>query len=161
MALTKLNLAQGVTGTLPTSNNSAKILQVVTANITGTTTTTSSTFAATSVTATITPTSSSSKILVMMNGGGTGFAFGSGIMNGYTKIYRGTTALESSTKGSGVFILTTGQYINLSASIEDSPNTTSATTYTLYASRNSGDGTFSINRDGNGHMNVILMEIGA
>ena len=96
----------------------------------------------------------------MMSGGMNGFAGGSGGQVGYTKIYRGSTALEASTKGSGVFYFTEPNvYVNLSVSIEDSPSTTSATTYTLYAKRASGDGTFSINRDANCHMHVILMEI--
>ena len=87
-------------------------------------------------------------------------ASGTGLQKSYTKIYRGTTALESTTKGSGVFYFDSPDvYCNLSVSIEDSPSTTSATTYTLYAKRASGNGTFSINRDGNNHMHVILMEI--
>jgi hypothetical protein len=153
-------LQNQLSGMTDASLPSGKILQTVTANILGTTTTTSSSFGSTVVTATITPSSTSSKILIMMNGGMNGFAGGSGGQVGYTKIYRGTTALEASTKGSGVFYFDAPDvYVNLSVSIEDSPSTTSATTYTLYAKRASGNGTFSINRDGNCHMHVILMEI--
>ncbi len=153
-----LDLKSQGTVTMPTGS----VLQTVTANILSTTTTTSSSFVSTVVAATITPSSTSSKILIMMNGGMNGFAGGSGGQVGYTKIYRGTTALEASTKGSGVFYFDAPDvYVNLSVSIEDSPNTTSATTYTLYAKRASGNGTFSINRDGNNHMNVILMEVSA
>ena len=153
-------LQNQLSGMTDASLPSGKILQTVTANILSTTTTTSSSFGATVVAATITPSSTSSKILIMMNGGMNGFAGGSGGQVGYTKIYRGTTALEASTKGSGVFYFDAPDvYVNLSVSIEDSPNTTSATTYTLYAKRASGNGSFSINRDGNNHMHVVLMEI--
>ena len=90
-----LDLKSQGTVTMPTGS----VLQTVTANILGTTTTNISSFVSTVVAATITPSSTSSKILVMMNGGMNGFAGGSGGQVGYTKIYRGTTALESTTKG--------------------------------------------------------------
>ena len=161
MASSKLTGAlPAISGASLTGILTGKVLQVVTANILGTTNTTSSTFVSTVVTASITPTATSSKILIMMNGGMNGFAGGSGGQVGYTKIYRGSTALEASTKGGAVFYFDAPDvYVNLSISIEDSPSTTSATTYTLYAKRAAGNGTFSINRDANCHMNVILMEI--
>jgi hypothetical protein len=184
MALTRLglnqavNLTSNVTGALPVANGGTnltsgfingttavgKVLQVVSANITSTSTTTSSSFGASNVTATITPTSSSSKILIMMAGGMNGFAGGTQDLQhvGYCKIYRGTSEIENSTRGSGTFwTQESNVYRQLSVSIEDSPSTTSATTYTLYFKRYEGDATFSLNRDGNGHMNVILMEIAA
>ncbi len=73
MALTKINLASGVTGTLPTSNYTAKIGQVVQSGTNFNVQSTSTSyvdFESSSGTAwetSITPTSSSSKILVIAN----------------------------------------------------------------------------------------------
>ena len=71
MAQTFLNLAQGVTGTLPNANFSGgKVLQVVSTNYVTTATTNSSTYSDTGLTLNITPSATSSKILVFpsMNG---------------------------------------------------------------------------------------------
>ena len=41
----------------------------------------------------------------------------------------------------------------------DDPDTTSEITYNFYIMRQSGNGSFSINRDGNGRMNITAFEI--
>jgi len=69
MAQTFLNLAQGVTGTLPNANFSGgKIGQLVTANIGGSDVTTTSTSYSDLVTINITPSATSSSIYVIVSG---------------------------------------------------------------------------------------------
>ena len=66
MAQTFLNLAQGVTGTLPNANFSGgKVLQLVTGE-TATTVTHSTSYADTGLSASITPSATSSKILILV-----------------------------------------------------------------------------------------------
>ena len=104
------------------------VLQVVNASYSTDTVSTSSTFAATGLTATITPSSTSSKILVAVSQGG---------------VYKDTNA----TQGVGIKLISTGSLSvvlstraagdvsgiqsvgNVSGSVLDSPNTTSAVTY--------------------------------
>jgi len=69
MAQTFLKLDTGVTGTLPSSNNSAKILQVAQNSLTSEISTSSASFVTSGLTTTLTPSSTSHKIMIFLNGG--------------------------------------------------------------------------------------------
>jgi len=169
MAITRLgpnqllNLANNVTGTLPTGNGgtgatsfaAGKVLQVVSANLTSENSTTSTSFVATSLAATITPSATSSKVLITLGGP---------IYNNTAdKYYYGAIYRASSNVSNGPMCIArnNGSSIgtNLSASYLDSPSTTSATTYTYYHKVDSGaSGYVAINDWGS---TITLLEIGA
>ena len=68
MAQTFLNLAQGVTGTLPNANFSGgKVLQAVSSTLSSSTDTSSTSYADTGLSVAITPSATSSKILVFVS----------------------------------------------------------------------------------------------
>ena len=110
------------------------VLQVVQSTNTATSNISSSSLVTTSLTGTITPTASSSKILVILNG-----VFGSSALTnfGYGNLYRTIGSGSPASIGNGFFL---GSYISASRSISefsyqflDTPSTTSALIYTLYA----------------------------
>ena len=132
MAQTFLNLAQGVTGTLPNANFSGgKVLQVVTATQDSNATTTSGSFATHSSfpTVSITPSSSSNKVYVHVS---SSFETASGTTSYFTIYRNDTTNLGTSSDG-----LTKtqvgGQALPSSMAILDSPSSTSAVEYQVYA----------------------------
>ena len=151
-----INSSAAIAGTklvMPTGS----VLQVVTATNTNTANsgfllaTNSTSYSAAALAATITPSSSSSKIMVFIStahyrGGATSFT-----------IYRGSTNLGGSTYG--MLRLTGAQayWMPVGLTHLDSPSTTSAVTYTLYARAESG--TFYIGGDGDMKSNITLMEI--
>jgi hypothetical protein len=114
-----------------TATGFGKVLQVVTATVfTTEVTTTSTSYVTTGVNATITPSSASNKILILVNGTGENT---SSSYNSVHTLFRGATDLD--TKGSGLIQMYNSAGItraSLAISILDSPNTTSATTYTVY-----------------------------
>ena len=118
----------GATGIDNIQAATGAVLQVVNASYSVETASTSSTFAATGLTATITPSSTSSKILVAVSQGGvykdTNAAFGVGIK----LISTGSLSVVLSVRAAGDVsgIQSVG---NVSGSVLDSPNTTSAVTY--------------------------------
>ena len=150
------------TGAVPTANDvginvTGNVLQVVTHKNSSANSTTSSTFVATNSAVTITPTSTNSKIFIQTNAPLYG---NDNNVHTYTTIYRGSTNLNGSSElqlfatGSDSM----GRWTNGSMQFLDSPNTTSATTYTVYF-RNSIAGTSHY--DANGGMAIITaMEIG-
>ena len=166
MALIKLNLAQGVTGTLPTSNyvDSGKIGQVVQSLNSTVQSLTSNTLTQVSPTASITPTATSSKVLAIFNCpllmANTATSYGE------ARMYRDTTELRlfhdmmAYTESIGGNIKSATQICHFD--YLDSPNTTSSITYsmkfaehgssTLYINNSSGSG-------GNGTSSMTLMEI--
>ena len=127
---------------------------------------TASSYAATSITKTITPTSSSSKILVncTVTAGNSGSNAGENAFALYRSI-GGATASSIETFERAVFSYDPGgSSIHVDSSIAlsflDSPSTTSAITYTLYARTNTG--TLRINDhqvSGGGQSTITLMEI--
>jgi len=139
-------------------NAKGMIIQVVSHRNSGVNSTTSSTFVATDSAVTITPTSTNSKILIQTNAPLYG---NNNNTHTYTTIYRdnvnlagGTTELQLFATGSDAM----GRWSNGSMQFLDSPNTTSAVTYTVYF-RNSTSGTSHY--DANGGMAIITaMEIG-
>ena len=111
------------------------VLQVVSANITSEVGTTSTSWVASPMAATITPSSTSSKIYISYNG----FAYHYINEQAASTIYRGSTELSGKDGGfmrswksnSRGFFPHIANYL-------DSPNTTSATTYTVYVKKQSG-----------------------
>jgi len=121
--------------------------------------TTSTSFVNTSLTATITPTSSSSKILVIVNAAmyanGVGTHAIAGVFRGDvsgTDLGNGLYGIGSAYTGSG------GAAIKayVCCSILDSPNTTSATTYTV-AIKKSG-GSYASNISVNSERSTIVLQ---
>ena len=121
--------------------------------------TSSTSFVATNITGTITPTSTSSKVLIMMSTSGNNNQTNNTGMP--ITIYRnGSTDLSGAGDGF-TMVETRGARSHMPVSIQvlDSPATTSATTYTMYARSNSGSAVELPYSDGNETAVVILQEI--
>ena len=144
-------------GTLLTAEG-GKVLQVVTGTTSTAISTTSTSYITTGLTATITPSRASSKILILtsMNTEKTTDNIFSGIVSA---VFRGT--VSGTVLQEGVFYapgnVPTGQ---TSLLVLDSPNTTSAQTYTVGFKTNSGLTTVTAARGGN-LATITLMEISA
>ena len=155
----KTDKIEGVTASGTVQMPAGHVVQVVS----GTTNTerqiTSTSFVTTSLTATITPKFSTSKILVMVNIGL--YHASGGIQNaaGELAIYRGSSAISTKAHrlydyGSSGLLLNTPE--NLMTI--DSPSTTSATVYTVFAKVASGGPTIYIDVDGKDSI-IVLQEI--
>ena len=141
-------------GTLPGTRLPANsVLQVVTATYSTSTSTNSGTHADTGLTATITPTSASSKILVLTS---CRIFAQSGTPAG-VRLLRGATILQERQRH-GLTDAATGGGDGLSTAYLDSPATTSATTYKVTFSRQSGSGSIYAQLD-NDMSTMTLMEI--
>ena len=178
MAQTFLNLAQGVTGTLPNANFSGgKVGQVLSTKITGFPSTNAQPWVDISgFSVSITPTSTSSKVYVTAN-----LFYGNTVQtsNNYFKLLRDSTdinicdAIDSNRRaGGGLRLNQGGQDVYtiypIVMSVLDSPSTTSATTYKVQWGHNAGTG--YLNRPGtqpgtgdlssnNGVSTLTVMEI--
>jgi hypothetical protein len=147
MALSKIDAANFLDGTLPDTNiNNAsldnvtglpagvggKVLQVVTATDSSERATTSTSFvtASNTLTINITPSSTSNKIFLNATG-----AFGGSVGFMYTTIFRGATDLGYSSEGITQYNNSDGRIIPFAMSILDSPNSTSEQTYQVYFRR--------------------------
>ena len=142
-------------------NAPGHVIQTVYGSITAVETTSSTTFVNTSLAATITPTSSSSKILVTVNAAmyatGLGTHAVAGIFRGDvsgTDLGNGTYSIGSAYNGSGG----AANKAYVCCSILDSPNTTSATTYTVGMRKNGGsyEAKISVNSE---RSTIVLQEI--
>jgi hypothetical protein len=139
-------------------NAKGMVIQVVSHKNSAFNGTASSTFVATDSAVTITPTSTNSKILIQANAPLYGNNNNTHV---YTTIYRdninlagGTSELQLFATGSDAM----GRWCNGSMQFLDSPNTTSAVTYTVYF-KNAVSGTSYY--DGSGGRSIITaMEIG-
>ena len=123
--------ATQLTGTIAAARLPAgSVLQVVNATYATVTSTTTNTFIDTGLTATITPTSNTSKILVLIthNGNITNNTVSNGLQ---FKIYRGATDLGTFENAAPFAASAVGQFVGgaVAMSYQDSPATTSATTY--------------------------------
>ena len=143
--------------TMPTGS----VLQVIHANKSGFVGTASDTMVDTGITANITPSSTSSKILVTVHASGpyknaTGIE---GAMN--MDIVRGSTTIHNfaiSNLYTGTAMQNNGT--PMSATMLDSPSTTSATTYKVQFKRSSATGGPSVGINASGETSTItLMEI--
>jgi hypothetical protein len=154
MAQTFLNLAQGVTGTLPNANFSGgKVLQVQSSIRSTETVTTNGSYVDTGLQVNITPSSTSSKILVMI---GHGMNYTSSGTEVKFRLKRDSTQLTeyvvnldgtASTGGSSIMYL-------------DTPNTTSQVTYYDQFHRSNGSGNVYLCVN-NSSASITAMEIGA
>ena len=151
---TTISVASGKVLTAP-----GHVIQTIYSSITSPETTTSTSYVNTSLAATITPTSSSSKILVMVNAAmyanGVGTHAIASIFRGDvsgTDLGNGTYGIGSAYTGSG------GAAVKayVCCAILDSPNTTSATTYTV-AIKKSG-GTYSSILSVNSERSTIALQ---
>ena len=130
------------------------VLQVVTATYATTTSTTSGTHADTGLTATITPTSASSKILVLTSCR----IFAQPGTPAGVRLLRGATVLQERARHGLTDAAGSGGGDGLSTAYLDSPATTSATTYKVTFSRQSGSGAIYAQLD-NDMSTMTLMEI--
>ena len=178
MALTRVKSA-GATGgylsSVATSNLPAgTVVQTVFGTHETQVSNTTGTFADTGLTATITPTSSSNKILITVMQNGV-YKDGSAAAGCQIQLLRGSTAISQLSKraggDNGTGTAATMSIGTVGASILDSPNTTSATTYKLQGRTYSGDSrSFCINKTLNdtsvnyhhrGESRIIAMEVAA
>jgi hypothetical protein len=139
-------------------------VQVVSSTLTTSFSTSSTTPVATGLTATITPTNSANKILVILNAG----VLGSSASANFLTLNRAGTNIAVSTGytnniTSGVSVNGGGgAFYQGGLNFLDSPATTSATTYSLYMSVDSGTGTLNKRQADNfvgGVSTITLMEI--
>jgi hypothetical protein len=140
------------------------VIQVVQATSTATFSTNSSTPVASGVIATITPQSTTSKILVIASGGSTN---NSGSTNGAAMIYRqiagGGYSNWTSSIATSFNYVSSGEGWGLSWQYLDSPATTSAINYQIYAA--CGTGSFALNNPPynpsgtTGMLQITLLEI--
>ena len=140
---TTINVASGskISGAAGSIVAPGQVIQTIYGSIISPETTSSTSYVNTSLAATITPTSSSSKILVTMNAAMYANGLGThaiasvfrGDVSG-TDLGNGTYGIGSSYDGSGG--AATKAYV--CCSILDSPNTTSATTYTVGIKKSGG-----------------------
>ena len=154
-----MTLPDTADGTILTTTNpkSGNSLNVVKGETSSRVSTTSSSFVVTNLTATITPTSSSNKVHIAVSGD---YYIPSGV-EGAIALYRGSSNLGSSDFGF-LFVQSAGGELAAPFSIDflDSPNTTSATTYTVYIKRSSGSNSIFLPRnDGHNPSVMILTEI--
>jgi len=182
MALSKIDAANFLTGTIPSGNISTaslaaaatgKVLQVVqTFKSDAFSSTSDGFFDITGLSVAITPSSSSNKVLVISD-----VAIGSSDLYAYNhgfKVLRGSTSIGISTvsgtvnySGGTNMYLSAGQYPHIFGTAKfflDSPSTTSATTYKIQGTKTNSGGTFYVNRRGvdtniGGASSITVMEV--
>lgn len=159
-------VASAITGTLAGARLPAgSVLQVVSSQVTPTSTisTTSTSFVTTGVSISITPSATSSKIIILLTGGGhyvpesTQFC--------YVTVFRGaSTNIGNATKGLQNYYATGGTHFEIRShalSVVDSPNTTSATTYTFFFRKDGGPEAYQFIAADRSDLTIIAMEIAA
>jgi hypothetical protein len=150
--MTRTNFVSGIGAT------AGQVIQVVTATDSTERNSTSTSFvtASNTLSVTITPSSASNKILLFFNGF-CGMGAGNAT-DAYATIFRGATDLgAASNKGLASMNDAAGVYAPMSIHFLDSPSTTSATTYQVYARQSSG-GNFKFNL-GNCKSSITALEI--
>jgi hypothetical protein len=130
------------------------VLQVVSSTYAVQNTTTSTGYVSSGAAATITPRSTSSRILILSSGA---LELSGNPQSAKLTIYRGGTDLTNSTM---TFYQQSGGPLWHSPMVNfvDSPNTTSATTYTLFFRVNSGSGSISM-QPSSTPTNIALIEV--
>tara|TARA_B100001175_G_scaffold164843_1_gene139776 strand:+ start:965 stop:1474 length:510 start_codon:yes stop_codon:yes gene_type:complete len=167
MSILKVQQLQHTNGTVGLDINTSgsvhipgHVIQVVQNNMTGNhrVVISNSSFTTTSVTGTITPEFSTSKILVMVTTtGNTNQTNGTGI---HATLYRGSTDLSATSTG---FTTVEGRTVErvmapLVITFLDSPATTSAVTYTLYA-KSTTSSSIEVPAHTSATSTVVMMEI--
>lgn len=165
-----------VSGGVPvwaTPAGGGKILQVVQGTTTTETTIASTTMTDTTITATITPTSATSTIIIMLSysagmyeGAGASFSVGGRIMRGATQVFDRQApgvGYVDHTPSNPSYKIYGGVGISGAMVYQDSPATTSATTYKLQSNISAtGSGGRGVTYQGNGSVgSIILMEVSA
>ena len=145
-------LQNQLSGLASASMPTGSVLQVVYGSNATVTNSTSSSYVSTGITATITPTSTSSKIFVLTKM----TARGTASTDVNTKIYKGSSSITS--KASTKYNSQASEPSDMVNTHLDSPNTTSATTYTLYAQSSVNGQTITM-KDGASEGTITLMEI--
>lgn len=169
MSLVKLNIARGVTGTLPNANFSGgKILQVLNFETNSTTTTTNGSLQDTALTLNITPSSTSSKIFIQIqpqllasstgsNEAGLGFGISREIDSS-----NNTTIFETKYNYDGLFTAS-GQSADVIRAYPyvadlDAPNTTGVCSYKFRIKAYSST---AVLNESSGKSRMYLFEVGA
>ena len=162
-------------GGLPSGANGG-IIQIVQTVQTGTSSSSADSFTNIGPTVSITPTSSTSKILVNVSLGS--FANGTGLKRAFMNIVRDSTNVIVGDADTGHEVTAcvntrasgyaSGTQIPLSFMVLDSPNTTSAVTYKVQASRGSDSGDVYLNYPesndsygANTASTIVVMEVSA
>jgi hypothetical protein len=174
MALSKIDAANFLTGTIPDTNiNNAsldnvtglpagvggKVLQVVSAHTATIVSSTSNTYVDSGLTASITPSSSSNKVIVVVN---QSFAKLDADTWGNVKVLRGSTDIGGDTPARG--LLYTGGTDQIyggmcfNYNFQDSPSSTSSVTYKTQFNNNEGTGSFRAQPDSS-QSYMLLMEV--
>ena len=168
---TSVNLTSNVTGTLPTGNGGTgatsftkgKVLQAVQASTATQANSNTTTYADTNLTASITPSSSSNKVLVLIQQGGV--AKSNADNHVQIKVLRGSTEIGGTIPGRSLAYTGNSDYnyigTGFSASILDSPSTTSATTYKTQFARNGSGGGFARVQTDSAISYITLLEVEA
>tara|TARA_R100000742_G_C4229860_1_gene51681 strand:- start:215 stop:694 length:480 start_codon:yes stop_codon:yes gene_type:complete len=157
MSLVKLNIARGVTGTLPSANFSGgKVSQVINGTSTTEVVTSSSSWQDTGLTASITPSATSSKILIIATIAGVG-KDGDGYV--ILKTLRDSTdiSVQFENRGGDTNTSNTNKVGSCSFSYLDSPSTTSSTAYKVQVKGNGNS--YAQTGDSNPKHTMTLMEI--
>jgi hypothetical protein len=134
-----------------------RVLQVIEGTVSTQVVTTSTSYVTTNLTASITPSATSSKVLVLVNLPVGKDSSGSGGIN--TALFRGTVA-GTNLAETLLFAGANSTYMMSTYSFLDSPNTTSATAYTVGIKSGSVLTSVYGNAD-NKRSSIILMEISA
>ena len=138
-----------------------RVRQTVTATFNARYTTTSTSFVNTSITASITPSSASSKILILVSTAGYIYNYGN---EQNIDIYNGTSSVTGSYRINKMLFATEGTGLEvwnpISVSVVDTPNTTSAVTYTVRQRCTNGASAFvGLGSADTGSSSIILLEI--
>ena len=148
-----INASAAIAGTKLTGVG--KVLQVVTSVFSSTASTSSTSYVTTGHSVTITPTSASNKIYLNLSGGSS-WNNNDVNYNRYFTIYRNSTNLSTDGNGFENFYANTLFAGSHSISYLDSPNTTSATTYTIYYKVQAGTSWYTHLTSGGDGVNVVL-----
>ncbi len=171
MALSKIDAANFLTGTIPSGNiatsslaaaATGKVLQVVQGTTTTATSTTSTSYADTTLSGAITPSATSSKILVIVNQD-IRLASSSDRTGGTIRLLRDSTVVYAGDAAYETFFETVGSttmqiYLRQNLNYLDSPSSTSALTYKTQA-RVYQSGQTVTTQDSSIEATITLMEI--
>ena len=179
MAITRLGGANAISGTIPQGNianaslgavtalpaaiTTGKVLQAVQASTATQANSNSGTYADTNLTASITPSSSSNKVLVLIQQGGV--AKSNADNHVQIKVLRDSTEIGGTIPGRSLAYTGNSDYnyigTGFSASILDSPSSTSALTYKTQFARNGSGGGFARVQTDSAISFITLLEIEA
>jgi len=167
MALSKIDAANFLTGTIPNSNLAAgRVIQVVNGLFSTSITTNSSSFSDVGLSASITPSSSSNKVLVLVALNGVESRDNRTWLD--AKVVRGSTDIVANFGGRAgygqKYGYTDSDYHRgvgaVTCSFLDSPSTTSATTYKIQYASNQNVASIGV-CSMNSNSQITLMEISA